>query len=299
MTDMSQFKLRAEDFRYVGAGLSRPESIIAERDGTLWVSDDRGAVTRIDPDGRQTLLGAARGAPNGAAMDRNGVLYVANIGDGKLYRLARDGTEEVLLDKLDGAPLGAVNFVYVDSHDRIWVTISTLTVPRHDAIAKPRPDGYILCIGKSGPVRAASGFCFTNEVRIDPAERHLYVAETAASRIVRLPLSLDGSLGKSEPFGPDPVYPGARVDGIAFDAAGNLWVTELSRNALLMIQPDGKLHTVFEDPEGKILLTPSSLTFAGEDLSSAYVGSIKLDKLACFRSPVPGAPLAHWTRSAR
>ena len=37
--------------------LHRPESIIATKDGTLWVSDSQAAVTRIDPDGTQTAIG--------------------------------------------------------------------------------------------------------------------------------------------------------------------------------------------------------------------------------------------------
>ena len=48
MNDITQFRLRAHDIRYVGAGLSRPECIIAEADGTLWVADDRGGLLRFN-----------------------------------------------------------------------------------------------------------------------------------------------------------------------------------------------------------------------------------------------------------
>ena len=106
---------------------------------------------------------------------------------------------------------------------------------------------------------------FTNEVRVQ--DDYLYVAETARGRVVRLRIHGD-SLGAAEVYGPDPLFPGAKIDGITFDAAGNLWVTEITRNAILVLSPDAQAHTVFEDPEGKTLLMPTSITFAGS--GSAY-----------------------------
>ncbi|MEZ5582372.1 MAG: hypothetical protein R3F37_06035 [Candidatus Competibacteraceae bacterium] len=73
------------DLQIVGRDLQQPESVIAEPDGTLWVSDKRGGVTRIDSTGAQTVLGQIGGEPNGLAMDRQGNLWVANLADGCLY----------------------------------------------------------------------------------------------------------------------------------------------------------------------------------------------------------------------
>jgi len=280
------FTLKAQDLRWVGEQLSRPECIVAERDGTLWVSDNRAALMRIDPEGRQTLVGSMRGAPNGFAMEADGSFLVANIEDGRFYRQHRDGTHEVVLDTWGGAPLGSANFAYRDAKGRMWATVSTRTVPRANAVHAAIPDGFVLCRENGAWRLAASGFCFTNEVRV--LDGYLYVAETAKGRIVRLKVS-GQTLGPMQPYGPDPLFPGAKVDGITFDAAGNLWVTEITRNALVVIAPDAKAHTVYEDPDGKTLLMPTSITFAGPDLRTALVGSLKLDRLAAFRAPFPGS----------
>ena len=293
---IESFKLRASDFRFVGRDLARPECIIAEKDGTLWVSDERSALMCIAPDGAQTRIGSIGGLPNGVALARDGSFAIANIGDGRLYRLQRDGRHEVVLDSLDGKPLGAVNFVYIDERDRLWVTVSTVTEPRSQAVHNLIADGYIVLIDQRGPRRVAEGLCFTNEVRIDAAGHFLYIAETAPGRVSRQPLAADGSLGARTSFGPDPLFPGAKIDGITFDAAGNLWVTEITRNALLVITPAGHAHTVFEDPGGTTLLVPTSLTFGGRDLKTAYVGSLKADRLASFVAPIAGAPMRHWQR---
>src|SRR3974390_680265 len=296
MADIAKFKLETDTFRSVGTKLSRPECIIAEPDGTLWISDDRAAGPAIRPDGTQALIGSMGGAPNGLAMAADGTIYVANIGHGAFYRLSQDGHHQVLLDTLDGKPVGSANFVYIDEKDRLWLTVATVTTPRSDALHNRIADGYIILMDEKGPRRVAEGILFANEVRIDREGRYLYVAETTAGRVSRYPLDPDGSLGKPEVFGPEPVFPGALIDGIAFDADGNLWVTEIPRHALLAITPQGIAHVIFEDPEGKTLFFPTSLTFGGADLRTAYVGSLKLDHLMSFTAPVPGAPMYHWQR---
>jgi sugar lactone lactonase YvrE len=292
---IGNFRLTTADIGFRGEGLSRPECVLAERDGTLWASDDRGGVTRIDQDGRQTLIGKIPGMPNGLALEKGGSILIANIEDGIVYRLHRDGRHEVVLDSFEGKPLGSVNFVYREpGSERVWITVSTRLVPRRQAVDQPTPDGYILCLERGKARLAASGFCFTNEVRVDRQKRHLYVAETAKGRVVRLPLAADGSLGKPEPYGPDPLGPGVRVDGLTFDAEGNLWVTDVAHNSLFVIAPDQTSRCVFEDRAGTTVNFPASVVFAGPDLKTVYIGSIPMKRLATFRAPVAGEPLAHW-----
>jgi sugar lactone lactonase YvrE len=288
------FTLQEGDIRWIGVGLSRPECIVAEPDGMLWVSDNRAALMRIDPDGRQTLVGSMRGAPNGFAPDLDGSFLVANIEHGCFYRQERDGRHAVVLDMWDGAPLGAANFAFRDRLGRMWATVSTRTVPRSTALHSRLPDGYVLCRSNGQWRVALSGICFTNEVRIDDAGRHLYVAETAAGRVLRFSLHADGTLGAPQAYGPDPLFPGARVDGITLDAAGNLWLTEITRNALMVITTDGHAHTVFEDRDGSVISGPTSLTFCGPELRTVLVGSKSMDRLAAFTAPLPGQRLAHW-----
>ena len=292
---IGNFRLTTAEIGFRGEGLSRPECVLAERNGTLWASDNRGGVTRIDPDGRQAVIGKIPDAPNGLALEKGGSILIANIEDGIVYRLHRDGRHETVLDSFDGKPLGSTNFVYRDpGADRIWVTVSTRMVPRRQAVERAIPDGYILCIERGKARLAAEGFCFTNEVRIDRERRHLYVAETAMGRVLRLPLAADGSLGKPEPYGPAPLAPGVRVDGLTFDAEGNLWVTDVARNGLYVIAPDQTCRCVFEDPSGATVNFLASVCFAGPDLKTVYIGSIPMQRLATFRAPVAGEPLAHW-----
>src|SRR4051794_19942281 len=108
MSSLKNFTLSLDELKFVGKGLRRPESVLAQPDGTLWTSDNEGGVTRIDPDGTETRHGHIGGEANGLAMDNEGNLYIANIGNGNLYKLRPDGSHEVLLSEIDGHSLGSI-----------------------------------------------------------------------------------------------------------------------------------------------------------------------------------------------
>lgn len=278
----------------VGRDLARPECVLACSDGSFCVSDRRGLATHIAPDGAQRLLGSAGGMPNGIALLRDGSLAVADMALPRVHRLRPDGSEDAPIEAQGAEPLGCVNFVLADPDGSLWITTSTQQPTARHAIEMPTPDGRILR-WRDGVLRTvADGLWFANEMRIDPTGRWVVVVETTRGRVSRAPLHEDGSLGAFTPCGPDPLYPGAYPDGLAFDQAGNLWITELSRNALLVLRPDGSLVTLIEDPGGERLNKPTSLAFHGADLRSVAVGSLKAKHLAVFRTDVPGVPLAHW-----
>ncbi len=329
------FQLDPADVTFVGHGLQRPECILAEADGTLWSADARGGVMRIDPSGQQQLLapfghqdlaakapgaGLLEGSlPNGLAIMRSGDFVIANFGTDRLEAMTRRGETRVLLDSLDGKPLGKVNFVLCDSRDRIWFTVSTMVNPWSDAVNSTLADGYVGLIDERGARIVADGFHFTNEIRLDASERWLHVAETTARRVTRLRVEDDGSLTDRHVHGPADLGRGA-VDGIAFDAYGNLWATMIYADRLVAITPAGDLLEIFSDGEnealakfeqafaagrpvpfdlhlacgGKLCPWMASVTFGGADLSTVYLGSLRGTTIPSFRSPVPGLPMSHW-----
>lgn len=279
-----------------GAGLSRPECILAEPDGTLWTADSRGGVMHIGPDGAESLVGSIGGLPNGIAIDRDGSFLLADLDGERLVRLQRDGQAEVVLDAIDGRALGSLNFVLVDGRGRYWLTISTRSVPRRPAAFEPVYDGYILLIDAGEARIVADGLCFPNEVRLGRDGRSLYVSETARRRVVRFDVDDSGGLANPTTYGPENL--GGRPDGIAFDASGNLWVTDFDGHRILAIDEAGACRELYVDPTGAVLSHPTSITFAGPDLKTVLVGSLDLAWLPTFRSNIAGAPMSHWERAA-
>lgn len=288
--------LQAESARRIGRNLRRPECVIARPDGTLWTSDLRAVGCRIGPDGDQQLVGTAIGTPNGLAMDRAGSLYAADIDRGQLVRVDQSGEQSVTVDRMNGHKLGALNFPYFDLTGRLWFTVSTRKEPRQNAKVHPVGDGYIARLDADGPASVVDGLFFANEMRIDASVGTLYVAETTAGRISQYSLADDGEpVGPRRSMGPDPVFPGAAVDGIALDVHGNLWITELTTNSILVIDRTGHCQVAFADPYGRVLRQPSSVAFGGDDLSTLLVGSLELDHVVAFDAPVVGMPMYHWT----
>lgn len=313
--EISQFRLQPADFTFVGRDLARPESVVCERDGTLWVSDARAAVTRIAPDGTQTLLGDPLVEATGIAVAPGGDLLVAALGGGGIFRVTRSGVTSPFLTEVEGRPLGASNYVFCDDRGRTWISVSSRSVPWHASISSPDPTGYIILCDERGARIVADGIRFCNEIRIDPSGQYLYAAETMRSRLLRFPLRPDGSLGEREVFGPESYGPGGFVDGFTFDARGNVWLALVCRNAICVLTPDGTPHVVFEDPQpdalaqvearladgsaglaelalcaGKTLQLPASIAFGGPDLRTCYVGSLGMTYLPSFRAPFPGIP---------
>ncbi len=328
------FTVTADDLWYVGEYLQRPECILAEPDGSLWSADARGGVVHIRPDGTQSLIAQALdtrfGAtndeadrftqgtlPNGLAFDTNGTLLISNFGTDRLERMTREGATTVVLDTIDGTPIGKVNFVLRDSKGRIWLTISTRIINWMEAISPAYSDGYVAVVDENGARIVADGFRFTNEIRFDAAEEWLYVVETTGRCITRLRIGADAQVLARESFGPEDT--GGFIDGIAFDAYGNLWGTHVMSDRVFAITPDGDFRVILDDDNPKPsaalyeafardAVTPNhmlacggtiapwfaSVTFGGPDLRTVYIGSLRGTRIPAFRSPVAGLPMAHW-----
>ena len=327
---------------FVGQDLQRPECILAERDGTLWAADARGGVTRIGADGKQAFIGQRADArfashaaatpeafeekftqgtlPNGMAFAANGDILIANWGTDHVEVMTRDGETRTLYDRIDGQPIGKVNFVLRDSKDRIWLTVSTRVNPWTMAAASRVRDGYIAVVDGSGIRIVADGFYFTNEIRLDAKEEWMYIVETTGPRISRMRV-VEGAGGVSltdrEVFGPANL--GGYPDGIAFDAHGNLWCTLVMVDQLIALTPQGDKRLLLDDgnPEASAALISkmeartvtaedmrrahgtlapwmASITFGGPDLRTVYLGSLLGTRIPSFRSPVAGLPMVHW-----
>lgn len=325
---MTPVAVALADLTTVGQGLRRPECVLCTKSGKLYVVNRGAGVVAIAPDGSQTAIGgpfALDGhefVPNGLALRRDGSFLIANMGEGGgVWTLGRDGALQPFLREVDGEPLSKANFVFTDDQDRIWVTMTTRSVPMSLAMtglgAPDRADGFICLIDGRGARIVADGIAFANEARFDADGRRLYVAETFGRRITRFDVAPDGSLSNRETFAR--FGHGTFAEGIAFDAEGALWVTSIITNRLIRIDRDGRQEVVLEDqnpaftdrfeaalaagsisremsyqPQGKVLKNIASIAFGGPDLRTVYLGSLAGDTLNVFRSPVPGLPLPHW-----
>lgn len=331
------WSVKPQDITLTGKDLKRPECVLAERNGDLWCADIRGGVLCIRADGSQEVVVPKNGGgpfapnvpepsldadeffslPNGLCFDEKGDFIICNFGTNRVERLTREGQYRLLLDEIEGKPIGKANFPALDSKGRLWftVTASLESWRARGSAGSVRNDGYIAMMEHGHARIMATGFRGTNEIRFDENEEWLYVAETGGDHMTRLRVQTDGTLTDREIFGPEKL--GGNPDGFAFDSYGNMWVTMITANRLLVITPEREVMTVWEDGDPAVkkpffelesktrknlykyapgLLAPrmASITFGGPDLCTVYVGSLVGTSLPTFRSPIPGRALSHW-----
>ena len=307
----------------VGQDLHRPECVLGSPGGDVYVSDWRGGVGVVRADGSQQAW-LAQDAPfplktNGFAFDSaGGGFLIANLGDeGGVWRLGLDGGVEPFLTELHGEPLPPANFVHVDAAGRTWITVSTRHRPRQEAWRPDVRDGCVVLVEDGRACVAADGLHYTNEARVDPSGRWLYVVETFGRRVVRFEIGAGAAL--KEPQTVVDLPHGWFPDGLEFDAEGGLWLTSLISNRLARLFPEGRLELVVEDADaarteeaegafrsGRMVaahLGPmpgarfqhlTSLCFGGPDLRTVWLGSLHADQLHRFMADVPGARPPHW-----
>jgi hypothetical protein len=321
---MTTFKVTLSDLRFVGQDLARPECVATTATGDVYISDKRGGIVHLMPDGRQNLLlgqGVDGFLPNGFSLLPDRSFAVANLGHmGGVFRLMPDGELIAEVVAVKGMALPPTNFVHAEQQNgevRLWVAVSTRHVPREHAFRRDVADGYIVLKDKTDVRIVADGLGFTNETKVDPSGRWLYVNETIARRLSRFAIGERGDLGPRQTvaeFG-DGIFP----DGFEFDSEGGIWIASVVSNRLLRIAPDGSQSVVLEDadPEAmaraerhyaentlnrddidggrnRTLGNLASVTFGGPDLKTVYLGSLFGTRIATFRSPIAGAEPPHW-----
>jgi sugar lactone lactonase YvrE len=313
--------IKLPDVRFIGQGLVRPESVLVTADEQIFVADYECGVVRIG--GRRTVLREKPEGfvPNGVALTPQGEFIIANPGGcGGVWRLDPDHRLHPFLLELDGVALANCNSVEIDHAGRTWISVCTRRYPRDQAFNAQTRDGFIVLIDQDGKRIVADDIGFTNECRIDPTGSYLYVNETFGRRLTRFRLQKrNGLLSLCERQTIHEFSEGDFPDGLAFDAQNGVWVACIVSNRIVRIATDGRAEVVLDDSdpmlttsaesrfrEGRFerkdieqgatrtLCNVSSIAFGGPDLRTVYLGNLGGDRIATFRSPLPGARPAHW-----
>jgi gluconolactonase len=302
--------------RLVADNLSRPEGVLATRDGRVIVASSAAACTIIAPDGARRDVGRAHHV-NGIAMDREGRLIVANYGlidgvPGSLQRVdLQTGATTDLATHIDGRALTSSNSPALGPFGEIYCTHTQWRDPYN--IGATEAAGFVYAVGAGGArlvhggLRMANGLCFGRDFS------ELFVAQTASADVVRLRRTEHGGYGEPRSWGPPlgrapdnisaaeirAMDPHARselghVDGLALDVAGNLWVTLPFANAIAVITPQGEKIEILRDREGERLRHVTNIAFGGADLRTLYIASMRTNSVWRLRVDIPGLPLPHW-----
>ena len=255
----------------------------------------------------------------GLAVDAQGNVYGAAqwFGSTGVYKFDRKTGDETLIAGTE--QMSFPNALAFDKVGNLYVTDSNST-----GVSNPIPAGHVPLgaiwridrgraatkwlesplLGGNGqaglatPV-GANGIVYRKGV--------LTVANVEGFGLLTVPILGDGSAGEitpvptigwpvlGSPFGVIPAVP----DGIALDVHGAIYVASVAHNAVIRVNTDGTVDTLFHDPAYTVLNFPSSLAFGtGNGLrQTLYVVNLAFGppstpaSLVALDVGVPGQPL--------
>jgi gluconolactonase len=260
--------------------LDHPEGVAVHRDGSVWCGGERGQVFRVDPDGGSiTEVASTGGFCLGMAFDPADDLFVCDLKHAAVFRVeTRSGRVERFADGAPGRPLRIPNYPAFDAQGRLYVSDS-------HQFDRPGPGVFRFDPEGRGELWYPGELVFANGLAISPDGRHLYVAETFANRISRIPIGDDGAAGPVEQVA---ATPGAWPDGLAFDVDGNLYVGCYEPSQVLRVDPAGRVEVLFREWSAHLLAHPTNLAFRGTTMFTANLGRWHLTRLEVG---VEGLPL--------
>jgi gluconolactonase len=279
-----------------------PEGPVWLPDGSLVFTEmTRGIISHIEADGSNKRQIAYTGRPSGVAIDRTGVLWVAESKYPALLRVTLDGNVALITKGPDTMPFLWPNDICIGPDGALYMTDSGATL---DEIEVPGEAPWApyekLVDGRVWRIERETGRCqlvdrhlrFANGLAFGPAGTHLYVGETYTGDILRYSVD-DGRVGGREYFGNVMVKPPiefhtvAGPDGMAFDINGNLHVAVLKQGDITCLGPDGSVRRR-RKVAGDF---PTNLAFPRGGDKRVLVTEGSRSQLLMYKVPVGGLPL--------
>ncbi|WGY00456.1 SMP-30/gluconolactonase/LRE family protein [Nocardioides sp. QY071] len=262
-----------------------PEGLVvadATAGGVLRVSDSGLVETVIEH--RRGIGGMAVHAAGGLVISGRNVAVKGLVG-------TEDTSTHVLKENDPDHGIVGYNDLTVDAHGRLYVGSLAFVASESRDADKP---GQLFCIELDGRARVvADDILLTNGLGFSPDGSLLYHADTLRSSVNVYDVDGSGDLGAKRTF----VTTGAgqHPDGLAVDAAGNVWVALPHSGQVGCFSAAGEHVASIEI--GVPMVT--SLAFGGDDLRDLYIvsGSEGLDTergAGIFKTRVetPGLPAA-------
>ena len=276
--------LSLDSFEVFADGLDHPECVAFDADGGLWAGGEAGQIYRVDGRGRAREVAHLGGFCLGLTFAADGDLWVCNLKKHTLMRLDRKLRVRSSVERVAGRKLRSPNFAVFDAEGNLYCSDSGEWHKDNGFIFRVRPNGRSEIV--------ANGLSFPNGLALSADGRFLYAALSTRDQVVRMAIGVDGTLGRPRVF----ARKLARVpDGLAFDVAGNLYVTCYASDNVYRVTPQAKVALLAYDPEGTLIARPTNAAFApGSDY--LYLANLGRWHICRVRVGVRGQPLVHQTR---
>jgi sugar lactone lactonase YvrE len=175
-----------------------------------------------------------------------------------------------LATKADGWAFCFPDDVSIDSHGNVYM--SDLI---YSAIWKISPDGKKVDVWSAHPLlnwspKPYSGYPYgVNDLVLDKQEKNIVAVTDGDPMVLRIPIKEDGSAGEAQVLQSTGYSP---FDGVEVDAKGNIYVSEIVRNEIWVLSPDGSQRILIANKMNAPLDNNTSLVLKGDVLCTANLG---------------------------
>lgn len=259
--------------------LAHPEGLaVHPADGSVWCGTENGDLLRIEADGSSMRPVACTGGWIAGIAFHGDILYACDIRYGCVFRLE---TQTGRLRKFSEVPLKIPNYPVVDlGRNRLYVSDS-------HSFDAPGPGIWSFDLSSAAPELWFPGeLHFANGMALAADGNSLYVVESTAQRVVRIPIGSDGSAGA-----PEPVVSGLAEfpDGLALDETGNLYISCYEPSQIYRLDTSGRLEVLIRDRVATLICHPTNVAFRGKTLFATNLGRWHITQIAmdACGSPVP------------
>ena len=263
--------------------LSEPEAPVLLPDGSWLVAEmgsDKGCITHISADGKTQRIIAKTGRPNGLAVDKDGVIWVAeSMNPPSLMKVTMDGEKEIFLKDYNGAPFLFPNDLAFGPDGALYMTDSGVRFTDLVQNGKLRSDymdiktdGRVFRIDvKTKAIKEIeSGLRFANGIAFGP-DKNLYVAEMFTGKVYRYRWTNNKVTPGREFFGNvfdrerPKVFNGP--DGMKFGANGDLYIAIYGAGTITVLGTDGVILRHIATRGSK----PTNIAFGADAQNKIYV----------------------------
>jgi len=227
-----------------------------------------------------TSTSEVTGIPAALAFGPDGCLYVTDEGRRAIVRVAPEGVQTDFVGGEQGAELNGPNDLCFDADGNLF-----FTDPWTSSLGNPIGGvyGYEWATGRL--TRIADGLAFPNGIVL--WEKRLYVAETMTRKVWLFEVTGPGRAGNRAEFCTLPEMPSDEWqggDGMALDAEGNLYVTQLVAGCLRVYDREARLLESIPTSGRR----PTNVCFGGPDLETLFVTVDDLGTLVTIPIGVAG-----------